>query len=130
MTSNEKAATPNLRDTKKEMAAARRRHPAGKALPPAKAPAKKAAPKPAAKEASAKLRWKLLKERQPGLTAVPQVGSCQGHSYRIEGDAKAWTVTHVTPNGKETVLTEKPVGYAQAYKVVQQANADRMAKGA
>jgi hypothetical protein len=43
-------ATPvaNLRETRKEMAAARKRHPAGKQAPakaPAEAPAKKAAPK-------------------------------------------------------------------------------------
>jgi hypothetical protein len=50
-------SVPNLRETRKEQAAARRGHPAGKA-----APAKAGAPKPAAKKradatAAPKLRW-------------------------------------------------------------------------
>jgi hypothetical protein len=57
-------------------------------------------------------------------------GTCGGHSYRVEGDAKAWTVTQVDPKGKETVLTPVPVGYAAAYEVVKKANTARLAKGA
>jgi hypothetical protein len=49
----------NLRETRREMAEARKRHPAGKAAP-AKAPAKKApAKKAAAKTGAAKLRWQF-----------------------------------------------------------------------
>jgi hypothetical protein len=63
------------------------------------------------------MRWQLLEERVPGKSAVPQVGTCQGHSYTITAVEGGWQVVHKTPAGKETLLTEKPVGYAAAYKV-------------
>lgn len=121
MTSNGEAKVPNLRETRKEMAASRRRHPAGKALP-AKAPVKKAPAKAAAKKAvdktaTPKLRWKLLAERTPGNFAVPQEGSCNGHTWQILQADSGWRVVHRDPSGKETTLTEKPVGYGAAYRL-------------
>jgi hypothetical protein len=118
----------NLRESKRQSSALR------KAAAPKAAAARKAAPAkrtPANKAAAPKkatLRWELLAPREPGRSAVPQVGTCDGHAYRITGAAKAWTVTHVAPDGTEAVLTPEPVGYAAAYAVVTKANAAR--KGA
>jgi hypothetical protein len=52
-----------------------------------------------------------------------------GHRYEITGHAKEWTVTHVAPTGRKTVLAEK-VGYAAAAEAVKKANAERVAKAA
>ena len=116
-------AVANLRASRKEQATLQKaKAPAKQA--PAKAPAKRTAKKPAA----SKLTWKLLDERGPGKSAVPMVGTCGAHSWSVSGEAKSWTVTHIAPDGTETVLTEKPVGYGAAYKLVR-GSAEALAKG-
>jgi hypothetical protein len=118
-------AAANLRSSRKEPAAARRRaaQTAGKptaAKPAARTPAKKATPKPA-KKATATVRWTLLEERQPGKGAVPMDGSCAGHTWAVRRAEGGWTVTHTDPAGKATLLTEKPVAYGTAYDLVRDA---------
>jgi hypothetical protein len=39
-------------------------------------------------------------------------------------------VRYTAPNGRTTLLTPEPAGYAAAYEVVKKADAARMAKGA
>jgi hypothetical protein len=115
MTTNGNEPVLNLRETRKQIAAARRNHPAGKQTPakapakkaPAKAPAKKAAP---AKPATPKVRWTRLQE---GTGAVEQDATCGGHTWQIRRADGGWTVTQ---DGKQ--LTEKPVAYAEAGRVV------------
>ena len=130
-------AVQNLRAAKRQQTQARTKakadHPAGKALPkpgpataPAKAPAKKA-PK-AATPASAKLRWTLLEERQPGKAAVPQVGKAGDAEYTIDRSGEAWRVT-VKLAGKTSVLADN-VSYAKTYAVVVEHNKNRQAKEA
>jgi hypothetical protein len=64
MTTNPTPTVANLRETRREMAAAEQRHPAGSKAPvktPAKAPAARAPAKKApAKTVTPKLRWTLL----------------------------------------------------------------------
>jgi hypothetical protein len=110
-------------EARKAEAAAKQRHPAGKQAPakqPAKkAPAKPATPtKPADKTDAPKVRWELLEERTAGNRAVPQVGRCGGHSWTIQRADGGWNVVHTDPSGKQTTLTEKPVGYGPAGKLV------------
>jgi hypothetical protein len=70
------APVANLRDTKKEMAAAKRRHPAGKQAP-AKAPAKKASDK-----ASTKIRWTADGEKD-AKGDCPATGTVGDREYKI-----------------------------------------------
>jgi hypothetical protein len=115
----------NLHETRKEMAAAKRRHPAGKQAP-AKTPAKKAparkapAKKAAPKQATSKLRWEVADKDTRGK-AVPATGTCGGHTWAITGGGKEWTVTHTSSTGRKTVLTDKPVSYAAAYRLCVEA---------
>src|SRR5262245_20670345 len=101
----------NLRDTKREAAAARKT--AAKRAP-AMAPAKKAAEKAAPKAATAKVAWTPRGERDGKAVT----GTCQGHSWSITVEGREGTVTHTSPTGKETVLTPEPVGYGAAYRLV------------
>lgn len=123
MTANEQPVA-NLRAARTEQA--KRRHPAGSALP-AKALANKATPKPllavsaSNKTAAPKLRWHLHEERKPGKAAVPQTATYAGHQWMVTQAEGGWTVTHKAPSGRETILTEKPVSYASAYRVAVEA---------
>jgi hypothetical protein len=75
------APVANLRDTKTEMAAARRRHPAGSKAP-AKAPAKKAPAKPAAK-----IAWKPEGEKNERGEYPSSTGTCGDTEYKITRQA-------------------------------------------
>ena len=95
----------NLRAARKEMAAAKQRHPAGKQTP-AKAPAKKAAAKAPAKRAapkvpSTKVKWTRLEDK---TGAVEQDASCGGRTWKLRRKDDGWTVTQ---DGK--LLTPKPI---------------------
>jgi hypothetical protein len=105
MTNPENAPVLNLRETRKQMAASKWAHPAGK-----KAPAKKAPAKAPAKAASVKVRWTRLQE---GTGAVEQDATCGGHTWQIRKADGGWTVAQ---DGKQ--LTEKPIAYAAAGRVV------------
>ena len=120
MTNLTNNAPANLRQARKEQVQARAKaradHPAGKqtaakkATP--KAAAKKAAPatKAPAKAQAVKVRWTRLQE---GTGAVEQEATCGGHTWQIRRAEGGWTVTQ---DGKQ--LTEKPIAYAAAGRVV------------
>jgi hypothetical protein len=79
----------NVRDTKLEQAAARRRHPGGKAAPAqakaaAKAPAKKTAPR--ATSPPAKIKWTPQGERDEHGDCE-SVGTSGDHEYAITRQA-------------------------------------------
>jgi hypothetical protein len=112
--------TPNLRESRKEMAAAKKAAAAAKpaakpatakpatAKPAATAAATKAAAKPAAKQATPKLKWTLLGERdEKGRVACTAAGG--GREYAISGGGDSWRAVH--KRGKaETVLAEGSFG--------------------
>jgi hypothetical protein len=119
MTENPNGAAPvlNLRETRKQIAASKRAHPAGKqaakktpAKKAAKAPAKKAAPKPAAKAASTKVRWRRLEDKSG---AVEQDATYGGVTWQIRRADGGWTVSQ---DGKK--LNDKPIAYAAAGRLV------------
>jgi hypothetical protein len=116
MTNQNAAPVANLREARKEMAAAKRRHPAGKQAP-AKAPAKKLPAKAPAKKAAAKattkVRWTRLQE---GTGAVEQDATFGGHTWQIRRADGGWTVTQ---DGK--LLTPKPIAYAAAGRLIVEA---------
>jgi hypothetical protein len=110
MTENQNAPVANLRETRKQMAAAKRAHPAGK-----KAPAKKAPAKKATGTAGPKMRWTLDEERTAGNRAVPQTGVCGDATYKIARDGEKWKVTKRV-GGKSTTLGSG-LAYAASYRV-------------
>jgi hypothetical protein len=106
----------NLHETHRELAAAKRRHPAGKKAPaktPAKkAPAKKAAAKKAAATAAApKVRWTVADGMRGKQVAA--VGVCGSATYAIAADGEKWRAT-CKRNGKTTTLLSG-ASYAKAY---------------
>jgi hypothetical protein len=117
MTENNGAPVANLAAARKEQAAARRAHPAGKKAP-AKAPAKKAAAKAPAKKAapkvpSNKVRWTRLEDK---TGAVEQDASCGAITWQLRRKDDGWTVKQ---DGK--LLTPKPVAYAAAGRLIVEA---------
>jgi hypothetical protein len=90
MTAPTTTNTPNLRETKREMAAAKR-------APAKKAPAKAAAPKAADKPAVTKLRWELLGERTP--KGVESSATNGDREYEIRGSGDAWTAMVLVEGG-------------------------------
>jgi hypothetical protein len=108
---SEAPAPANLHEARKELAQAKRRHPAGKAA--AKAPAKKA---PAAEKAEkaerkvpkksdqTKLRWQAIKAGENAKTGAAQatVGDI---TYQIKQSKGAWSASF-TKGGKTTVLLD------------------------
>jgi hypothetical protein len=104
-TTNEIAPVTNLRETKRQMAASRKAHPAGKQTPakaPAKAPAKKA---PAGNTPVAtKIAWKLDGEKDAKGQAEG-TGTCGDREYRITGKGDSWKAT-VKQGGKTTTIAE------------------------
>jgi hypothetical protein len=111
--------TPNLRETQKEMAAAKRRHPAGKATP-----AKKAAPKAAPTPASKKLRWTFDEGNDRTMVGkVAQYAARGGNAYALTPGEGGWTAT-VEHNGKTTVLSENG-SLGKAYAAVMTHNKAR-----
>ena len=106
------APVANLRDARKQMAAAKKAHPAGKRAP-AKAPAKAAPAKPAAKapaKPSTKITWKTAGEKDKNGDA-PATGTLGDKTYEIarSGDGK-FTATVKVGKGKPTVLAENVSG--------------------
>jgi hypothetical protein len=110
MTENDANAAPatpvaNLRETRKEMAAARKRHPAGKQAPakapaeaPAKAPAKKAAPT-ATKPAG--LRWTFPNGKDEFKDGKTQIAPFGKGELAILRSGEAWKAVYRV-NGKVT----------------------------
>jgi|SRR5271165_2373959 len=125
MTTNTAPATQpeiaNLATTRKEQAAAKKAHPAGKAAPAKKAPAKKAAPVPA----GSKLRWTLDGEKDSKNRVEQHAVASDGATYKITGGGDSWKAT-VTRDGKTTVLGEK-VGHARAYTLCVKHHAQALA---
>lgn len=117
MTTNQTPAkVPNLRETRKAMAAAKRRHPAGKA--PAKAPAKavtvtpKAAPKAVTvtdKPARATLRWQFPNGKDEFKDGKTQYADFDGGQLGIERSGDAWRAVYKVGK-KETLLAEGTFG--------------------
>ncbi len=99
-TPNETAPVANLRETRRELAAAKRRHPAGSKPAPKKA---------AAKAAGQKLKWQYDRETkmQTGQTAV--VGD---RTYAIKPAAEGKWQGTVTVGKTETVLVTGSFGAA------------------
>lgn len=95
-TSTEIAPVANLRETRKQMAAAKK-----------PAPAKKAAPKPPAAKptTAAKITWKLDGEKDAKGQAEG-TGTCGDRTYRITGSGDAWKATVKVGSGKPTTLAE------------------------
>jgi hypothetical protein len=101
----------NLRETKKAVATARQRHPAGKALPkpgPAKAPAKAAPTK------AGQIRW-TYPEGRDNRKGNPQTGLAGEATYELKPEANGWKAT-VTRGGK-TVVLATGVSRGKAYAV-------------
>jgi hypothetical protein len=97
-------ATPNLRASRKQLAAAKRPTPVKKAAP-TKSPA---AQKPAEKQATPKLKWTLLAERdEKGRAECTAAGG--GREYAIDGSGDAWRAVY-KQGRKETVLAEGTFG--------------------
>jgi len=92
------APVKNLRETKREMAGAKR---APAKAPAKRAPAKKQAPATAATPAR-KLRWTVVEEFAKGKH---QTATLDGHTYTIEQAGEGWTAS-VTVGKKRTVLVE------------------------
>jgi hypothetical protein len=117
MTNQNAAPVANLRAARKELAAAKQRHPAGKAAPAKKAPAKKAPAKAPAKAApkvpSTKVRWTRLEDK---TGAVEQDATCGGKTWQLRRKDNGWTVTQ---DGK--LLTPKPIAYAAAGRLIVEA---------
>lgn len=111
------AQVANLRAARKEMAASKAAHPAGKQTPakaPAKQPAKKAPAKKAApKVPSNKVRWTRLEDK---TGAVEQDATCGGKTWQLRRKDNGWTVTQ---DGK--LLTPKPIAYAAAGRLIVEA---------
>ncbi|MFZ0714783.1 hypothetical protein [Mycobacterium sp.] len=108
MSTNEMAPVTNLPAARKEQAAARKetaatktRHPAGKA--PAKTPAKKAPAKP--KVASTKITWTNDGEKDAKGQA-PGTGVCGDRTYNITGSGENWKCTVQIGKAKPEVLGE------------------------
>jgi hypothetical protein len=114
MTNNQNAAPApaNLHETRKQLAEAKRRHPAGSKTPAKKAPAKAPAPKAGEKtrkapsaSGKAKLRWDGDVAKAEGV----EVGR------RVEKDG-AWSAV-VKVNGKNETLASG-LSHDRAYSVV------------
>jgi hypothetical protein len=90
----------NLRETKRQMAASKRAHPAGKAVA-AKAPAKKGR-ELAATANSPKIAWKLSGEKDAQGDAEG-TGTCGDRTYAISRSDDGWKAT-VKQGTKTTVL--------------------------
>jgi len=94
----------NLAAAKKEQAAARRRHPAGKAAPaeaPAKAPAKKAA----SAKPSTKIKWTATSDKD-SRGDCEATGTVSDRRYAITKDGDSWKAVVTVGKGKATVLAE------------------------
>jgi hypothetical protein len=127
MTTNQTPAkVPNLRETRKAMAAAKRRHPAGKA--PAKAPAK-AAPKPAAKAAAkqgdkparATLRWQFPEPKDKYKDGKVQVAAYGDGELAILRSGEKWTAVYRV-NGKVVETLAEPGSFGKAYNACTKRN--------
>ena len=98
------AQVANLRETRKQMAASRKAHPAGKQAPakaPATAPAKKAG------TASAKISWKPEGEKNDKGEYDRSVGTCGDKTYTITRQADgSFKATVKVGNAKPTTLVE------------------------
>jgi hypothetical protein len=94
MSTTEIAPVANLQEARKEQAAAKGRHPAGK-----QAPAKAPAAKP-----TTKITWKLDGEKDAKGQAEG-TGTCGDRTYRITREGDAWKAT-VKVGNKTTVLAE------------------------
>jgi hypothetical protein len=137
-TNNAPAATPevaNLRETKREQAAARKRHPAGQAAAakvtaakaasaklaesmaakPAKAPAKQPAKKAAPVPAGSKLRW-THEGGERGNHTAQHATAADGTVYEMTSAGSEWTATVTPPGGKPVVLAAGVSG-GKAYAV-------------
>jgi hypothetical protein len=110
MTDNQNAPVLNLRETRKQMAASKAAHPAGKQAPAKTAPAKQQPAKKVAAKATTKVRWTRL---QYGTGAVEQDATFGGKTWQLRRKDNGWTVKQ---DGK--LLTPKPVSYAEAGRVI------------
>jgi hypothetical protein len=118
-------AVGNLRESRKEMAAARRA-----AKTAAKAPAKKAAPKPAAKkpatDAAPKLRWQFP-DGYANRATTGQTATAGDATYAMTpGEGGKWKAT-VTRGGKTETLGDG-VRRGAAYRLCVEANKKEAAK--
>jgi|SRR6516165_1579759 hypothetical protein len=95
------APVANLAESRKELATAKKAHPAGKRAP-AKAPARKAPAKPAAK-----IAWKPEGEKNERGEYPSSVGTCGDKTYTITRQADgSFKATVTVGMGKSQTLVE------------------------
>jgi hypothetical protein len=113
------APVANLRETRKQMAASRKAHPAGKKPAPAKAPAKKAS---GTSTASTKISWTAEGEKNERGEYPSSTGICGDTEYKItrQADGSFKATVKVGAKAPTVLVADAKSGNAAWKRCVEQ----------